>query len=141
MIRPKFEEEKLLLSLTKKCETLIQQTHRKPGEALEFKMIKPRETFHLTPPVQIKGVWMIRLTDLEVLNSFLHITERNNSFELYNFPDEKAGGISYEKVKDGIERDLDTSVNTDTDLQDDILGLNIIEEYRGQVTKRMENEH
>ena len=46
MIRPKNQTEDLLLSITKNCETLIEQTHRKAEETLEFKMIKPRETFH-----------------------------------------------------------------------------------------------
>ena len=32
MIRPKNETENLLLSITKNCETLIKQTHRKPGD-------------------------------------------------------------------------------------------------------------
>ena len=30
MIRPKNQREDLLLSITKKCETLIEQTHSKP---------------------------------------------------------------------------------------------------------------
>ena len=69
LIRPKNETEDLLLSITKNCETLIEQTHRKPEKTLEFKMIKAREIFRFTPPVQIKGDWMIGLTDLEVYNS------------------------------------------------------------------------
>ena len=83
MIRPKNETEDLLLSITKNCETLIQQTHTEPQETLEFKMIKPRETFHFTPPIQVKGDWMIGLTSLEVHNSIFNITEVNNKFELY----------------------------------------------------------
>ena len=51
MIRPRNETEELLLSITKNCEILIKQTHRKPEETLEFKMIKPRETFHFNPPI------------------------------------------------------------------------------------------
>ena len=90
MIRPKNETEDFLLSITKSCETLIQQTRRKPEETLEFKMIKPREIFHFTPPVQSKGDWMIGLTDLEVYNSIFNITEGNNKLQLYKFPDEKA---------------------------------------------------
>ena len=43
MIRPKNETEDLLLSITKNCETIIKQTHRKPEETLEFKMIKPKK--------------------------------------------------------------------------------------------------
>ena len=140
MIRPKNETEDLLLSIIKKCETLIEQTHRKAEETLEFKMIKPRETFHFRPPIQVKGDWMLGLVDLEVYNSIFIITEKNNKFDLYKFPDEKAGGISYIKVRDEIERDLDIEDITAADLQDEIIGPIIIEEYREQVTKRMKDE-
>ena len=139
MIRPKNETEELLLSITKNCETLIEQTHTKPQKTLEFKIIKPRETFHFKPPIQIKGDWKIGLTDLEVYNSIFNITEENK-FELYKFPDEKSGGITYEKVRDEIEKDLDIEDITAEDLQDEILGPIIIEEYNEQVTKRMNDE-
>ena len=119
IIRPKTQTEDLLLSITKNCETLIEQTHRKAEETLEFKMIKPRESFHFKPPIQIKGDWMIGLTDLEVYNSIFNITEENNKFELYKFPDEKVGGVTYEKVRDEIEKDLDIEDITAEDLQDD----------------------
>ena len=66
MIRPKNETEDLLLSITKNCETLIDQTHIKPAETLEFKIINPRETFHFNPPIHIKGDCMLGLTDLKV---------------------------------------------------------------------------
>ena len=140
MIRPENETEDLLLSITKNCETLIEQTHTKPQETLKFKMIKPRETFHFKPPIQIKGDWMIGLTDLEVYNSIFNITEENNKFDLYIFPDEKAGGVTYEKVRDEIEKDLDIEDITADDLQDDIIGPIIIEKYNEQVTKRMNDE-
>ena len=55
MIRTKNETQDFLLSTTKNCETLIEQTRRKPEESLEFKMFKPRETFHFRPPIQIQG--------------------------------------------------------------------------------------
>ena len=83
MIRPKNETEVLLLSITKNWEILIEQTHRKPEETLEFKMIKPRETFHFNPPIHIKGDWMLGLIDLEVYNSIFNRTEENNKLELY----------------------------------------------------------
>ena len=140
MIRPKNETEDLLLSITKNCETLIEQTHRKAEETLEFKMIKPRETFHFRPPIMVKGDWMIGLTDLEVYNSIFNITDENNNFKLYKFSDEKSGGVTYEKVRDEIEKDLEIEDITDTDLQDDIIGPIIIEEYKEQVTKRMNDE-
>ena len=139
MIKPKNETEDLLLSITKNCETLIDQTHRKPEETLEIKMIKPRETFHFNPPIQVKEDWMFGLVDLEVYNSIFNITKENNKFELYKFPEEKIGGITYTKVRDDIERDLDISDITDADLQDDIIAPIIIKEFKEQVTKRMED--
>ena len=139
MIRSKTQTEDLLLSITKNCEILIKQTHRKAEETLEFKMTKPRETFHFIPPIQIKGDWMIGLTDLEIYNSIFNITEENNKFDLYKFPDEKAGGVTYEKVRAEIEKDLDIEDITAADLQDDIIAPIIIEEYEKQVTKRMKD--
>ena len=55
MIQPKNETEYFLVSITKNCETLIEQTHRKPEETLEFKMLKPKETFYFNPPIHTKG--------------------------------------------------------------------------------------
>ena len=83
MIRPKNETEDLLLSITKNCETLIEQTHRKAEETLELKMNKSRETFLFAQPIQIQGDWMIGLTDLEVYNSIFNITGENIKFEIY----------------------------------------------------------
>ena len=71
MIRPKDETEDLLLSITKNCETLCEQTHRKVEETLEIKTIKPRETILFNPSVEVKEDWMNGLTSLEVHNSFL----------------------------------------------------------------------
>ena len=140
MIKSKNLTEDLLLSITKNCETPIEQTKTKPQESLEFKMIIPKETFHFNPPIQVKGDWMIGLTDLEVYISIHNITEENNKFDIYKFPDEKAGGISYIKVRDEIEKDLDISDITAEDLQDDLIGPIIIEEYKEQVSKRMKDE-
>ena len=47
MIRPRNESKIFLLSITINCETLNKQTHTKPSETLEFKIRKPRATFHL----------------------------------------------------------------------------------------------
>ena len=49
-------KQKLLLSITKNCETLIEQTHSKAEESLEFKMIKSTEIFHFNSPIQIKVI-------------------------------------------------------------------------------------
>ena len=140
MIKPKNQTEDLILSITKNCETLIEQTHRKPEGTLQFKVIKSRETFHFYPPNQVKEDWMIGLVDLEVYNSIFNITKENNKFQLYKFPDDKIGGVTYEKVRDEIEKDLDISDITDEDLQDDIKAPIIIKEFKEQVEKRMNDE-
>ena len=126
MITPKNETENLLLSITKNCETLIEQTHRKPEETLEFKMAKTRETFHFNPPIQVKGDWMIGLVDLEVYNSIFNITEENNKFELYRDTSDKFGFL---ELKDEIEEILDISHITNEHLDDEILGPQIIDEF------------
>ena len=76
MIQPKYEIEDNLVSITKKCETLIDQTHREADETLEFKTMKPRQTCHFNPPIQIRGDWMIGLKSLEVYNSIFNITKK-----------------------------------------------------------------
>ena len=103
-------------------------------------MTKPRETFPFNPPIQFEDDWMMGLIDLEVYNSLFSITEKNNKFELYKFPDEKSGGVSYEKVRIEIVKALVISDITGANLQDVIIGPIIIEEYRNQVTKEMKDD-
>ena len=54
MIQSKNKTQDLIISITKNCETLIEQTHRKPEETLEFKVNNPRDTFHFNPPVEVE---------------------------------------------------------------------------------------
>ena len=126
MIQPKNETEDLLLSITKNCEKLVEQTHRKPEETLEFKMLKSRETFHFNPPFQIKGDWMLGLVDLEVYNSIFNITEKNNKFEIYRGKDDKFGFL---ELKDELEEIFNISHITNEHLDDEILGPRIIDEF------------
>ena len=126
MIHPKNETEDLLLSITKNCETLIEQTHRKPEETLEFKITKPREIFHFKPPIQVKGDWMLGLVNLEVYNSIFNITKENNKFDIYRGEDDKFGFL---ELKDALEEILNISHITDDHLNDEILRPRIIDEY------------
>ena len=126
MIRPKSETEDLLLSITKNCETLIEQTHRRSKETLEFKMDKTREIFHLKPQIQIQGDWMLGLVNLEVYNSTFNITEQNNKFEIYRDMSNKFGFL---QLKDKLDEILNIPHITDDHLNDEILGPRIIDEY------------
>ena len=126
MIQPKNETENLLLSITKNCEKLVEQTHRKPEETLEFKMTKPREIFHFYPPLHTKGDWMLGLIDLEVYNSNFNITEENNKFELYT---DTLDEFSFEELKDEVEEILNVSNITEDHLEDETLAPRIAETY------------
>ena len=126
MIQPKNETEDLLLSITKNCETLIDQTHRKAEETLEFKMNKSRETFQFSQPIQIQGDWIIGLTDLEVYNSIFNITEENNKFEIYRDTPTK---FQFLDLKDELEEILGIQHITREHLIDDEIASRIIDEY------------
>ena len=82
MIQPKNETQDILLSFPENCEMLVKEIHRKPQEVLQFKLNKPRQTFHFNPPVQIKEGWMIGLLGLEVYNSIFFKKEEKYNFEL-----------------------------------------------------------
>ena len=126
MIRPKSEVEDLLLYNTKNCEKLVNQTHRKPEETLEFKMLKPREIFHFNPPIHAKGDWMLGLIDVEVYNSIIIITKENNKFELYT---DSFDEFSNEDLKDELEEFLNIRNFTDSHLEDETLAPRIAETY------------
>ena len=126
MIRPKNKTEDLLLSITKNCETLIEQTHRKPEKTLDFKLNKSKETFNFPQPIQIQGDWMIGLTNLEVYNSIFNITEENNKFEIYRDTPTK---FQFLDLKDELEENLDIPHITREHLLDDETASRIIDEY------------
>ena len=126
MIRPKTETEDILVSITKNCETLVQQTHIKPEETLEFKITKPRESFHFNPPIQTKGDWMLGLIDLEVYNSIFIIAKENNKFELYvDIFDE----FSFTELENEIGEILGIPNITDDHLEDETIAPHIINTY------------
>ena len=126
MIQPKNQTEDLLLSITKNCETLIEQTHRKPEQTLEFKMTKPRETFHFKPPIQFKDDWMLGLVDIEIYNSIFNITEENNKFEIYRDIPTK---FQFLDLKGELEEVLGIPHITREHLLDDETASRIIDEY------------
>ena len=126
MIQSKNKTEDLLLSTTKNCETLIEQTQTKPQETLEFKMNKSRQAFHFKPPIQVKEDWILGLTDLEICNSIFNITEESNKFEIYRDTSTKFGFL---KLKDDLEEILKFPHITPEHLQDDEIGPHIFDEF------------
>ena len=127
MIRPKSDTEDSLLSLTKKCETLIEQTHRTAQETLEFQLNKSGEKFHLQPPFSIEGSWMIKLTTLEVYNSIFIINTTNKKIDLYTDTFEK---FSFEQLEAELEEILTNTDIPSSHLQHEKLGPRIVEAYK-----------
>ena len=72
---------KLLFSMKKHTDILIEQTKIKPQETLEFKMNKPMQVFSSSPPINLirEGKWLLGVTSLECRNSVSNITNENNS--------------------------------------------------------------
>ena len=66
------------------------------------------------------------LTELEIYHSTFNATEENFKFEPYIFLDWKSGDFSYEKLRDEMETDMEISVITATNFQDEIIGPIII---------------
>ena len=127
MIQPKNETETLLLSITKNCEKMVKQTHRKPEETLEFKILKPRETFHFNPPIQTEGDWMLGLIGLEIYNSIFNITKEKNKFELYT---DTFDEFSFHELQDEVAELLNIPTITDDHLDDKATADRIAETYR-----------
>ena len=126
MIQPRTETEDFLISITKICETLIEQIHRKAEETLEVKLTKPRERFHFNPLIQIKGDWMIGLTSLEVYNFIFNINQENNKYQLFT---DTFDEFSFEELKDELEEILDISNVTDDHLEDETIRPRIFQGY------------
>ena len=128
MMQPKTKVKDFLLSITKNCETLIEQTHRKAEETLEFKMLKYRETIHFFPHISIKGVWMLGLASLEVYNFTFDITQENNKLELYTDP--FGSDISDPELKDKVAEVLGIPDISFKGLEHELYGPNITKIYR-----------
>ena len=72
----------LFLSIAKSNQEIVENTHSKPQETLEFKMTKQKESFSFDVPLQLNEKWMIGVTCLEVYNTVYNITEKNNKLQI-----------------------------------------------------------
>ena len=86
------KKESLLLSIAKSNQEIVDNTHSKPQETLEFKMNKQKESFSFDVPLELPEQWMMGVTSLEVYNSVYNITNKNNSFQI-QLTDEQLNGI------------------------------------------------
>ena len=63
------KNESLFLSIAKSSQEIVENTHSKPQETLEFKMTKQKECFSFDVPLQLNEKWMMGVTKLEVYNT------------------------------------------------------------------------
>ena len=75
------KKESLLLSIAKSNQEIVENTHSKPQETLEFKMTKEKESFSFDVPLILNENWMMGVTSLEVYNTVYNITNSNNKLE------------------------------------------------------------
>ena len=76
------KKESLLLSFAKSNQEIVENTHSKPQETLEFKMTKQKESFSFDVPLLLPEKWMMGVTSLEVYNTVYNITEKNNKLQI-----------------------------------------------------------
>ena len=77
------KKESLLLSIAKSNLDIVENTHSKPQETLEFKMNKQKESFSFDKTLDLPEQWMMGVTSLEVYNTIYNITEKNNKIKLF----------------------------------------------------------
>ena len=76
------KKESLLLSIAKSNQEIVENTHSKPQETLEFKKTKQTESFSSDVSLELPEKWMMGVTSLEVYNTVYNITEKNNKLEI-----------------------------------------------------------
>ena len=76
------KKESLLLNFAKSNQELVENTHSKPQETLEFEMTKQKESFSFDVPLQPNEKWMMGVTSLQVYNTVYNITNSNNKLEI-----------------------------------------------------------
>ena len=76
------KKESLLLSIAKSKQEIVENTHSKPQETLEFKTTKQKESFSFDVTLQLNDKRMMGVTSLEVYNTVYNITHSNNKLEI-----------------------------------------------------------
>ena len=76
------QKELLLLHILKSNLEIVENTHSKRQETLEFKMYTPTKDFQFDEPLILSGNYMMGVTNLEVYNTVYNIDQHNNSFTI-----------------------------------------------------------
>ena len=98
---------KLLFSLKKHTDTLIEQTKTRPQGTLEFRMNKQIQNFSFNPPINLveEGKWFLGMASFDCTNSVFNVSDENNSFSI-NIPGHWNSKLT-EKTIDELNKLLD----------------------------------
>ena len=76
------KKEHLLLNIPKSNHEIVENTHSKPQQTLEFRITKQKESFSFDVALEVNEKWMTGATSLEVYNTVYNNTEENNKLLL-----------------------------------------------------------
>ena len=112
---PNDRKESLLLNMAKSLLDIVENTHSKPQETLEFKMNKQKESFSFDIPLELPEKWMMDVTSLEVYNTVYNITGNNNSFliELDSDVMYKISEIKFGEITKLFEQQISSPLSKD----------------------------
>ena len=113
---------------------IVDNTHSKPQETLEFKMTKQKESFSFDVPLTLDEKWMMGVTSLEVYITVYNITEKNNKLQIL---------LKYKQL-DALELDTGVAPNNKKlyetcDLENNKLYYEFIEKANIFSTKYLKN--
>ena len=74
------KKEHLLLNIPKSNHEIVENTHSKPQQTLEFRITK-KESFSFDVALEVNEKWMMGVTSLEVYNTVYNNTEENNKLQ------------------------------------------------------------
>ena len=117
MIRIESQPEVLLISITKKFQTLFAQTKTKPQETLEYTMGKQMQTFSFNPPIKLseQDKCLLSVSSFETTNYVFNLTDENNSFSI-SIPGHRKSR-SAEKTFDELNKLLTLTSENDSELR------------------------
>ena len=104
------KKESLLLSIAKSNQEIVENTHSKPQETLEFKKTKQKETFSIDVPLHLNEKWMMGVTSLEVYNTVYNVIEKINKLEIL---------LTKQLEKHRIDTELVTNIKSLYETSDD----------------------
>ena len=71
-----------MLNIAKSNQEIVENTHSKPKETLEFEMIKQKESFSFDVPLELNEKWIMGVTSLVVYNTVYNITSTSNKLQI-----------------------------------------------------------